>query len=127
MDREFLALPAIVLGPAVALWLLVLVPFPGDGGPMTFVVSAAQVLLFVLGAGVFALGVRGYRSGNVRPAVAAAVTVVALSVVGAAGAYYETNVGFLVPTWVWLVAGVAAVALSLIATYRLVPERPVAS
>lgn len=127
MERRFLALPAIVLGPAVALWLLVLAPFPGDGGPITFVVRGAQVVLLVLGAGVFTLGIRGYRSGDVRPAVAAAVTVVALSVVGAAGAYYETSLGFLVPMWVWLVAGVVAVALSLTATYRLVPERPVTS
>lgn len=127
MERKFLALPAVVLGPVVALSLLVLVPFPGDGGPITFVVRAAQVILLVFGAGVFALGVRGYRSGDVRPAVGAAATVLALSVVAAAGAYYETSIGFLVPMWVWLVAGVTAIALSLTATYRLVPEQPVTS
>ncbi|WP_255198643.1 hypothetical protein [Halorarius litoreus] len=126
MDRRQLALPAVVLGPVVALALVVGlgVSNPLNSGPGAFAVGVAQLLLGLLGAGVFALGVHGYRTGRVRPAVFAAATVLALAVVAGVGAYYEQYVGFLVPMWVWGLAVAVAIAVGYGATTRLVTPDP---
>jgi hypothetical protein len=126
MERRHLALPAVVLGPVVALGLVVVlgVPVPADEGPIAFAVGTAQLLLALVGLGVFAVGIHGYRTGHVRPAVFTAATVLALGVVAGAGAYYELYVGFLVPMWVWGIAVVASLAVAYGVTTRLVTSAP---
>jgi hypothetical protein len=121
MERRHLALPALVVGPAVALALVVGlgVSNPLGNGPIAFAVGVAQLLVGLVGLGVFAVGVHGYRTGHVRPAVFAAVTVLALGAAAGIGAYYELYVGFLVPMWVWALAVAVALAVGYGATTRL--------
>jgi hypothetical protein len=121
MERRRLALPACVLGPVVALAPVVGlgVSNPLGNGPIAFAVGVAQLVLGFVGLAVFALGVHGYRTERVRPAVFAAATVLALAVVAGIGAFYELYVGFLVPMWVWAVTVAIAIAAGYGTTVRL--------
>lgn len=115
-DRR--ALPVSVLGLLAAIAPIILFPVPGDGGPITFGVRLVQAIAGVVGLGVAVTGVYSYRTGDLRPAIAATATIVGLAIVGAVGSYVETTGGPLAPVWVWLLATITVVSISFVATYR---------
>ena len=117
-DRR--ALPVVLLGILIAIVPLILAPSPGGGGPITFVVRLMQAIAVLVSLGVVATGVYSYRTGNLRPAVAAATTIIGLLIVGVVGGLIETTGGPLIPIWVWVLAAVVAISASLAVTYRLV-------
>ena len=117
-DRR--ALLVVGLGLLVAVAPFLLVPAPGDGGPITFVVRLAQVVAVLVGLGVAGTGYRAYRTGDLRPAAAIGLSVVALTLVGAVGGLFETSGGPLISIPAWLLAGIVAVGLSVWAAYRFV-------
>ena len=117
-DRR--ALPVVLLGTLIAIVPLILVPSPGDGGPITFGVRLLQAIAVLVGLGVGTTGVYSYRSGNLRPAVAAAMTIIGLLIVGVVGGLVETTGGPLIPIWVWILAAVVAISASLAVTHRFV-------
>lgn len=118
-DRR--ALLVVVFGILVATIPFVLVPPSSPGDPVAFAVLLVQVIVAVVGLGVAATGVYSYRTGDLRPAIAATTTIVGLVIVGAVGGLVEMAGGPLVPIWVWLLATVTVVIISLTVTYRVAP------
>ena len=117
-DRR--ALPVVVLGILIAIIPFILAPSPGEGGPMTFVVRLLQAIAVLVGLGVVTTGVYSYRTGNLRPAVAAATTIIGLLIVGVVGGFVETTGGPLIPILVWILAAAVTISASLAVTYRFV-------
>jgi len=109
------ALTVVALGVVVAVAPLVLAPSPG-GGPVGFAVRSMQAIVAVVGSGVAAAGAHSYRTGNLRPAVAAGTSLVAVAGVGAVGGSIEMAGGPLVPLWAWGVAGFLSVFGSVAVT-----------
>lgn len=120
-DRR--ALPVVVLGILVASVPFLLVPSPGSGGPITFAVRLVQTIAALVGVGVVASGIYSYRTGNLRPAATAGSTVVGLILVGGTGGIVETTGGLLIPIWVWALAALSVVGVSLVVTDRLVDRQ----
>ena len=115
-DRR--ALPAVVIGVLVAITPLLLLPAPGDGGPITFAVRLMQVIAASIGLAVAATGVYSYRTRDLRPAMVATTTIVGLVIVGVVGGLVEITGGLLVPVWAWLLAATLVILGSLAVTYR---------
>ena len=115
-DRR--ALPVVVLGILVAVVPVLLVPFPGDGGPITFAVRVMQGIAVIVGVGVMGTGYYSYRTGDLRPSVAAGSSILGLTLVGVVGGIVETTSGRFVPLWTWLLAVILVVGLSIIGAYR---------
>lgn len=118
-DRR--ALLVVLLGVAVIFAPLFLLPGAGDGGPIAVVVGLAQAIAAVVGLVVAATGLYSDRTGDLRPAVAAAATVVGLLVVGVIGAAVELSVGRLVPLWGWFLAALLVILGAFGVTLRVVP------
>lgn len=115
--RERRALPVIVLGILVVVVPVLLVPSPGDGGPITFEVRLMQAIAAVIGLAVAATGVYSYRTGNLGPAMAAGTTVAGLVMVGIVGGVIGTAGGPLVPIRAWALSA-TLVVVSIAVTYR---------
>lgn len=115
-DRR--AIPVVVLGILVAVVPFLLVPFPGDGGPITFAVRLMQGIAVVVGVGVMVAGYHSYRTGDLRPSVAAASSILGLTLFGVVGGIVETTGGPFVPVGVWLLSAILVVGLSVIGAYR---------
>lgn len=120
-DRR--ALPVVVLGILVAFVPFLLVPSPGSGGPITFAVRFMQTIAALVGVGVVGSGIYSYRTGNLRPAATAGSTVVGLILVGGIGGIVEMTGGPLIPIWIWALAALFVIGISLVVTHRLVDRQ----
>ncbi|ELZ15593.1 hypothetical protein C478_05089 [Natrinema thermotolerans DSM 11552] len=107
----------LVLGLLVAAGPVLALPFPGDGGPITFAMRALQVATALIGAGVAWTGYYSYRTGRLRPSVAVGATVLGWMFVGVAGGLIETATAFFVPIWVWVVGALAVAGVSVLLAY----------
>ena len=116
-DRR--AIPVVLLGVLVAVVPVLLVPFPGDGGPITFVVRIMQGIAVIIGIGVVGVGYHSYRTGDLRLSLAVGSSILGLTLVGVIGGLVETSGGPLIPRWVWLLAAIVVVGLSVALAYRL--------
>ncbi|WP_265111847.1 hypothetical protein [Halosolutus halophilus] len=114
------ALPVVVMGILVAIAPFLLIPSPGDGGPITFAVRLMQVIAAVLGLAVAVTGIYSYRTGNLRPAMVTATTIFGLTIVGVVGGLVEMTGGPLIPIWAWLLAAALVLPASLAVTYRFI-------
>lgn len=117
-DRRLLIV--VLLGLLVVFLPLFLVPTSGDAGPVGFAVRLMQAIAATVGVVVAAAGLYSYRTGDPRPGVAAAATVLGLVGVGLVGAAVELSGGRLVPPWVWFLAAVAVILAAFGLTLRYV-------
>lgn len=115
------ALSIVVLGLALAVLPLVLLP--ESSGPVAFALTMMQGIAIVVGLGVGTIGLYSYRTGNLRPALATGLSVIGLGVVGAVGAYVEMTGGPLIPIWVWLLSAMLIIGIVLMMTYRVMDQK----
>ncbi|KTG09464.1 hypothetical protein AUR64_16955 [Haloprofundus marisrubri] len=121
-DRR--ALPIVVFGVLVALAPLMLAPFPGGGGPITFIVRLVQGLAVVVGIGVVGAGYRSYRTGKFRFSLAVVLSILSLILVAGIGGLVETSANLFIPIGVWLLAISVVVGLSVVLAFRLTHVDP---
>lgn len=115
-----------LLGAVVAVGPLAAVPSPGEGGPITLAVRTMQAAVLAVGAAVAGTGVYTYRTGDRRPALAAAGVVAGLALVFGVGALVELRTGAFVPVPVWVLTTALAVVVPALLAYRCVGDgRPV--
>lgn len=114
-------LAVIVLGILVA--VLPLLFLPESSGPVAFAIRLMQGIAVLVGVGVVGTGFYSYRTGNPRPAVATALTILGLVLVGAIGGLVETSGGPLIPVWAWVVSAVLVGAFAITTTNRVVKRR----
>jgi ABC-type amino acid transport system permease subunit len=117
-DRR--AIPVIGLGILLIFAPLFALPSAGDG-PIAVVVGLMQAIAAAVGLVVAATGLYSHRTGDLRPAVAAAVTVVGLLGLGVVGAVVELSVGRLIPIWAWFLAAVLVILGAFGLTLQVVP------
>lgn len=121
-DRR--AIPVVVLGLLVGVGPILYVPFPGDGGPITFIVRALQIIAFLFGVCIMGIGYHSYRTGKIRIATAIGSSTVGVAAVVVLGRITESSVGLLIPFWTWITAITVVVGLSVMATFRLTDPNP---
>lgn len=120
-DPDRRALLVVLLGVAVIFAPLFLLPGTSDRGPIAVVVGLAQAIAAAMGLVVAAMGLYSHRTGDLRPAVAAAATVVGLLAVGVIGAAVELTMGRLIPLWGWFLGAVLVILAAFGVTLRVVP------
>lgn len=112
-------IPLAVIALGILVAVLPLFLLPESSGPVAFAISVLQGLAVLAGFGVVGAGLYSYRTGNPRPAVATALTLLGFALIGAVGALVETSGGPLIPIWAWVVSAILVGILATATTNRV--------
>jgi peptidoglycan/LPS O-acetylase OafA/YrhL len=116
-------IPLGVVGLGMLVAVLPLLLLPDSSGPVAFALGLMQSIAVLVGASVVGAGLYSYRTGNCRPAAAAALAVLGLGLVGALGGFVEASGGPLIPIWGWVVAVLLVGVFVVVTTNRVVNRK----